>query len=47
VYDSVNGGSSKSTGMRWNECSGLFKSGSGAIVSNDEAKGRIRGLLSD
>jgi len=47
VYYSINGGSSKSTGMRWNEASGNFKSGSGGILSNEEAKSRIRQQLSN
>ena len=45
VYYSVNGGSSHSAGIRWNEANGNFKSGSGAILSNEEARARIRGLL--
>jgi hypothetical protein len=47
VYYSVNNGSSKSAGIRWNESRGDFKSGSGSIMSNDEAKARIRAMLSD
>lgn len=45
VYYSINGGSSKSTGLRWNDARGDFKSGSGSIVSNDDAKSRIRDML--
>lgn len=45
VYYSVNGGASKSAGMRWNESSGNFKSGSGATLSNEEARSRIRQQL--
>lgn len=45
VYYSINSGASRSTGMRWNELSGNFKSGSGAILSNEEAKSRIRQQL--
>lgn len=47
VYYSVNGGSSKSAGIRWNEARGDFKSGSGSILSHDEAKSRIRSFLGD
>lgn len=45
VYYSVNGGSSKSAGIRWNEARGDYKSGSGSIVSTEEAKSRIRSLI--
>jgi hypothetical protein len=47
VYYSVNNGTSKSAGFRWNESRGDFKSGDGSILPNDEAKSRIRGFLSD
>lgn len=46
VYYSVNGGSSRSAGIRWNEARGDYKSGSGSIISNDEAKSRIRSQIS-
>jgi hypothetical protein len=42
VYFSVNGGSSRGTGIRHNESLGNFKSGSGSTLSHDEAKSRIR-----
>jgi hypothetical protein len=45
VYYSINNGPSKSTGMRYNEASGNYKSGSGATLTHAEAKSRIRGLL--
>ena len=47
VYYSVNNGNSNSAGFRWNEARGDFKSGSGSIMSNEEAKSRIRNNLSD
>lgn len=47
VYYSVNNGSSKSAGFRWNEARGDFKSGSGSMMSNEDAKARIRNQLSD
>jgi hypothetical protein len=47
VFYSVNGGTSHSAGFRWNEARGDYKSGSGSIMSNDEAKTRIRRMLSD
>lgn len=47
VYFSVNNGSSRSAGFRWNEARGDFKSGSGSIMSNDDAKSKIRNQLSD
>jgi hypothetical protein len=45
VYYSVNAGTSKSSGMRYNDESGNFKSGSGGLLSNEEAKSKIRSLL--
>ena len=47
VYYSVNGGSSRSAGIRWVEARGDFKSGSGVIMSNDDARNRIRGMLNN
>lgn len=47
VYYSINGGSSKSAGMRWNESTGYFKSVSGSLLSHDEAKAKIRMLMSN
>ena len=47
VYYSINNGSSKSTGLRWNEDKGNFKSGSGGIVDFDSGKTIIRGKVSD
>lgn len=47
VYYSVNNGTSHSAGFRWNESRGDFKSGSGSIMSNEQAKAKIRNFLSD
>ncbi len=47
VYYSINGGSSQSAGLRWNEDKGNFKSGSGSVVGFDSAKTIIRGKVSD
>ena len=45
VYYSVNGGSSRGAGIRFNESQGNFKSGSGGTLSHDEAKSRIRNQI--
>ena len=42
VYYSINGGSSHSAGLRWNDEKGNFKSGSGSIVDFDSGKSLIR-----
>lgn len=45
VYYSINGGGSTSTGMRYSDSRGNFTSGSGGILSFEEAKSRIRNQL--
>ncbi len=45
VFYSINNGSSKSAGVRWNEARGNFTSTSGSSLSHDEAKARVRGFL--
>ena len=45
VYYSINGGSSKGAGIRFNESQGNFKSGSGSTLTHDEAKSRIRNQI--
>ena len=47
VYYSVDGGGSKSAGIRWNEERGDYKSGSGSLLSNDNAKSVIRNQISN
>ncbi len=45
VYYSINGGSTKSAGLRYNEARGNFTSGSGSSVTWDKAKSYIRAKL--
>ena len=45
VYYSKNGGSSISTGLRYNEKQGSFTSGSGASVAWADAKSYVRSKL--
>ena len=46
VYYSINRGSNTSAGLRWNENSGNFKSGSGSTIDFDTAKTIIRSKIS-